>query len=114
MEKEMNKLVKSLLNLANVFISKFLCAGMAYNKGTCVCDVNPKELAMGIEVEYEHTSCKTLATKIALDHLAEIEDYYTRLKRMEDEAFKELGKEENKKLTYNIRSKNSSIKRLTR
>jgi hypothetical protein len=41
---------------------------------------------MGIEIELEHTDDREIAKKIALDHLAEIPDYYTRLKKMEDEA----------------------------
>ena len=45
-----------------------------------------KELAMGIEVEYEHTDNPIIAERIALDHLTEIPDYYTRLKKMEEEA----------------------------
>jgi len=49
-------------------------------------DVNPEELKMGIEVEFEHTPSRQIARKIALDHLAEIPDYYTRLARMEKEG----------------------------
>lgn len=45
-----------------------------------------KQLKMGIKVEYEHTRDKTIATEIALDHLYEIPDYYTRLAKMEKEA----------------------------
>lgn len=45
-----------------------------------------KELAMGIEVEKEHVDDPMLTKEIAKDHLAEIPDYYTRLKKMEDEA----------------------------
>ena len=45
-----------------------------------------KELAMGKEVEYEHTDNPIIAERIALDHLTEIPDYYTRLKKMEEEA----------------------------
>lgn len=48
--------------------------------------VNPNELQMGIKVEMEHTPDPTIAKKIALDHLAEISDYYTRLDKMENEA----------------------------
>lgn len=47
---------------------------------------DPKELEMGIKVEMEHTTCPIVARKIALDHLVEIPDYYTRLKKMEAEA----------------------------
>jgi 2'-5' RNA ligase len=49
-------------------------------------DFDPKELAMGIEVEKEHTNNKKLAREIAMDHLKEIPDYYTRLAKMEKEA----------------------------
>lgn len=42
-----------------------------------------KELAMGIEVEKEHLPYPSIAEKIARDHLAELPDYYTRLKKME-------------------------------
>ena len=52
---------------------------------------DPKQIAMGIEVEMEHTSCKLIAERIAKDHLAEFPDYYTRLDKMEKEAEKEFG-----------------------
>jgi len=45
-----------------------------------------KELAMGIDVEKEHLPYPSIAEKIAKDHLAEIPDYYTRLKKMEAEG----------------------------
>ncbi len=51
-------------------------------------EVNPRELAMGNKVEMEHTSFPAIATRIALSHLAEFPDYYTRLKKMEEEAKK--------------------------
>lgn len=41
------------------------------------------QLERGIEVEHEHTKDDTLAMQIALDHLKERPDYYTRLKQME-------------------------------
>ncbi len=41
------------------------------------------ELAAGIAVEQEHTDDPALAREIAMDHLAEIPDYYTRLAAME-------------------------------
>lgn len=44
------------------------------------------ELKMGIEVELEHTDCRQIATGIAKDHLAEIKNYYTLLKKMEKDA----------------------------
>lgn len=48
--------------------------------------VDMDELKMGIEVEKEHTNDVELAKQIALDHLKEVPDYYTRLKKMEKEA----------------------------
>lgn len=39
-------------------------------------DVDPKELAMGIEVEFEHTSNREAAKKIALAHLLEFKKGY--------------------------------------
>ena len=44
-------------------------------------EVDPEELKMGIEVEYEHTKDKKIAEKIALDHLAENPHYYSLLKK---------------------------------
>jgi len=60
--------------------------GVADDKGITEKDVNPEELKMGIKVEMEHTEDEAEAKKIALDHLAEIPDYYTRLTAMEQEA----------------------------
>lgn len=40
-----------------------------------------KELIKGIEVEKEHTSSEEEARKIAMDHLVETPDYYSRLLR---------------------------------
>jgi hypothetical protein len=45
-----------------------------------------KQLAMGAKIEREHTHSDSKAREIARDHLAEIPDYYTRLKKMEREA----------------------------
>jgi len=49
-------------------------------------DFDPKQLAMGIEVEQEHTPDLELAKEIAKDHLSELPDYYSRLKVMEEEG----------------------------
>ena len=45
-----------------------------------------KQLKMGIKVEHEHTKDTDLATDIALQHLNEIPDYYTRLDKLESSA----------------------------
>lgn len=48
--------------------------------------LDKKELAMGIEVEMEHTNDKAIAKEIALDHLTEDPKYYTKLKKVEKHA----------------------------
>jgi len=48
-----------------------------------------KQLDMGEPIEHEHTKNHDLAKDIALQHLDEIPDYYTRLKKMEASAKKE-------------------------
>lgn len=41
------------------------------------------ELSKGIKIEREHTDDRALAREIALDHLNEYPDYYSRLKKVE-------------------------------
>lgn len=52
-----------------------------------------KQIDMGEKVEREHVKDEELAGEIALDHLEEIPDYYTRLDKMEKEAKKDLNLE---------------------
>lgn len=70
-------------------LSDFLSAGRATEKNIDKSDVDKRELNTGINVEKEHTVDKAISGKIALDHLAEIPDYYNRLKDMEEQADKE-------------------------
>jgi len=66
-----------------------------------------KQLDMGIPIEHEHTKDKVLATDIALQHLDEIPDYYTRLIKMERDAKKEHKKfKDVKEATDGIKAKN--------
>jgi hypothetical protein len=51
-----------------------------------------KQLDMGEPIEHEHTKDHNLARDIALQHLDEIPDYYTRLKKMENDAKKHHNK----------------------
>lgn len=44
-------------------------------------DVDPQQLKMGIKIEKEHTNSAREALEIALDHLAEDPQYYTKLKQ---------------------------------
>lgn len=64
----------------------FAGGGKANEKGFGKKDADPEQLRMGINVEKEHTPDAATAERIALDHLAEIPDYYTRLVKMEREA----------------------------
>jgi len=69
-------------------LSSFLYNGR-YNEETRdgkEIDINKQELSNGIKIEMEHTDSKPVAKRIALDHLAEFPDYYTRLAKMEKEA----------------------------
>jgi len=52
-------------------------------------EFDKKQLAMGIKIEMEHTTDSSLAREIAKDHLKEIPDYYTRLRKLEAKAEKE-------------------------
>jgi hypothetical protein len=61
----------------------------AESEGITDGDVHPEQLVMGIKVEMEHTESQEEAKKIALDHLAEFGDYYTRHAKMEKKAEKE-------------------------
>jgi hypothetical protein len=67
-------------------LGSFVGYGRAKDKKLDEKKVDKEQLKMGIKVEMEHTNNPTIAKRIALDHLAEISDYYTRLKKMEEEA----------------------------
>lgn len=68
-----------------------------------------KQLKIGVPIEHEHTKDEILATKIALQHLGEIPDYYTRLKKMEVSAKKEHKKFKDVKEDYTtIQSRGST------
>lgn len=57
---------------------------IAEKHGVPISHIN-SQLEIGIKVEMEHTSHKDVAREIALDHLMELPDYYTRLKKVENE-----------------------------
>ena len=48
------------------------------------------QIEEGIKVEREHTSDEAEARLVAMDHLVELPDYYTRLDKMEEEGEKDL------------------------
>jgi hypothetical protein len=47
---------------------------------------DPQQILKGMEVEMEHTDDPRIALEIAMDHLMELPDYYTRLDKMEKEG----------------------------
>jgi len=51
-----------------------------------VMEFDPQQIVKGIEVEMEHTKDPKVALEIAMDHLKELPDYYTRLDAMEKEG----------------------------
>lgn len=63
-----------------------------------------KQLDMGVPIEHEHTKNNELAKEIALQHLDEIPDYYTRLKKMEADAKKHHKKFKDVKVTEDLRN----------
>jgi len=52
-------------------------------KHGCSVDHVMSQLKTGIKVEHEHTSDEKAAQEIALDHLGEDPNYYTKLTKME-------------------------------
>lgn len=42
-------------------------------------NIDPTQLALGVQVEMEHTNDPKIAKELAIDHLTEIPDYYSRL-----------------------------------
>ena len=66
-------------------LAELITGGKADKENVTESDVNPEELKMGIKVELEHTPNKLMAKEIALDHLSELDDYYTRLKRVNED-----------------------------
>ena len=65
--------------------SEILRSGKMNESGFDITQIDPEQLSMGMEIEKEHTPNDAIAKKIALDHLAEIPDYYARLAQMEEQ-----------------------------
>lgn len=65
-----------------------------------------KELNKGISVEMEHTKDKSTAKDIAMDHLSEIPDYYSRLDKMEKNGNKAWTNESTKGLIKTLLKEN--------
>jgi len=92
---------------------KMTVKDIAKKFGVKVSDIE-KQIEMGIEVESEHTDDETKAKEIAMDHLSEMPDYYSRLEKMEKKGLNKA-----KKLEKNVGKKDVSenfslIKRILR
>jgi hypothetical protein len=55
--------------------------------GKAITEYDLEELLAGMKTEREHTRDNFIALEIAMDHLERIPDYYSRLRRLEREAF---------------------------
>ena len=51
---------------------------------------DPDELAEGLKEEFEHTDDPDIALRIAMDHLDEQDDYYTRLEIAQEADIEDL------------------------
>lgn len=71
-----------LEEMAYALLQAFWANGRAMEKGMDF-EVDEKEVKMGIKVEMEHSTSELMAYRVALDHLAEMKDYYTLLAEME-------------------------------
>jgi len=74
-----------MYELATMYV-RILSEGRADEDGIDSIDVDPKELELGKEIELEHIDDEDVSEEIALDHLAEMPDYYTELKKMEEKG----------------------------
>jgi hypothetical protein len=73
-------------DMIDYFVKKLQREG-TYKKGTEK-KFDPREIALGMKEEREHTNSKELMREIVLDHLMEDEHYYTKMKRHQAEEAK--------------------------
>lgn len=64
-------------------IKKYMSPEEIAKKHKLSMDTINSQLKMGIKIESEHTGSKQMARMIALQHLEELPDYYSRLKKVE-------------------------------
>lgn len=72
------------MKIRNILDKKTLTINQIAKKHNVSVEQITKQLAKGVKVELEHTSHRNIATEIALDHLGEFPDYYTRLEKAEE------------------------------
>ena len=83
---QLNITVDELNHVAWKFLGSFCGYGYFNESGKSEYEFDPEELTKGIEIEMEHTNDEFMSKRIALDHLAEIGNYYTLLIDMEKSA----------------------------
>jgi len=84
--------MKKFSELRTIFddMKKFKSPEQIARKHNVSLNLIQRQLKIGIPIEHEHTQDKNLAAVIALQHLEEIPDYYTRLDKMEASSKKKL------------------------
>ena len=92
MEIENNQEIQALLQSLDAWYSEH-ASSMPNGKGKDVkpSDFSLEQVLMGLVVEMEHTSDEGTAMQIALDHLSEDPEYYTKLKDIHSEDLDEFG-----------------------
>jgi hypothetical protein len=76
--KGMNLHESTILNKSTMTVNQ-----IADKHGVSIDEIE-KQLEMGIKVEKEHTKNEKIAREIALDHLGEVPNYYSKLKKVEE------------------------------
>jgi len=66
-----------------------------------------KKLDQGIKVEMEHTTDKSIAREIAMDHIYEDPNYYSKLKKIETEGLEEDGQKTSDKNMDDYKKQNN-------
>lgn len=82
--EELNVSPHKLEEMIYAMVHSFWSVGKAMDVGLDKVEVREKEHSMGMKIEMEHVDDEHMAHRIVLDHLAELPDYYTRLKKMEE------------------------------
>ena len=93
-----------MYELATMYV-RILEEGKADDAHVGDSDVDPKELEMGKKVELEHIDDEDVAKEISLDHLAEMPNYYSELKKMEEKVGRTAQEDDYTKYLFDLISK---------
>ena len=93
-----------MYELATMYV-RILEEGKADDEHVDDSDVDPKELEMGKKVELEHIDDEDVAKEISLDHLAEMPNYYSELKKMEEKVGRTAQEDDYTKYLFDLISK---------